>query len=108
MIVYEMRTYTLQVGKMAEAVKLYTEIGYPVLERDGFAQHLVGYWQADTGTINQLVHLWKFASDDERRAFWARLYLNKDFIENFAPKLRALLLSQEVKLLTSAPWGPRP
>jgi hypothetical protein len=54
------------------------------------------------------VHLWKFASDDERRAFWARLYGNKDFIENFAPKLRALLVSQEVKLLISAPWGPRP
>ena len=29
MTVYEMRTYTLQVGKMGEAVKLYQEFGYP-------------------------------------------------------------------------------
>ena len=108
MSVYEMRTYTLQVGKMAEAVKLYTEIGYPILERDGFAKHLVGYWQADTGMINQLVHLWRFENDDARRKFWAGLYGNRDFIETFAPKLRALLVSQEVKLLVSAPWGPRP
>ncbi len=108
MSVYEMRTYTLQVGKMAEAVKLYTEIGYPILERDGFAKNLVGYWQADTGMINQLVHLWRFDNDAARRAFWAGLYGNKDFIETFAPKLRALLVSQEVKLLVSAPWGPRP
>jgi len=33
MTVYEMRTYTLHVGKMGEAVKLYTELGYPALRR---------------------------------------------------------------------------
>ena len=37
MTVYEMRTYTLHVGKMAEAVKLYTEFGYPALHP--FHQH---------------------------------------------------------------------
>ena len=108
MTVYEMRTYSLQVGKMAEAVRLYTEIGYPLLERAGFAQKLVGYFQADTGTLNQLVHLWKFNDDADRRAHWASLYANQEFLETFAPKLRALLLSQEVKLLIAAPWGPRP
>ena len=35
MTVYEMRTYTLHVGKMAEAVKLYTELGYPALQKGG-------------------------------------------------------------------------
>jgi len=64
MTVYEMRTYTLHVGKMTEAVKLYTEHGYPALQKGGQDKKLIGYFQADTGTINQLVHLWKF--DDER------------------------------------------
>jgi hypothetical protein len=31
MAIYEMRTYTLYVGKMGEAVKQYTEFGYPAL-----------------------------------------------------------------------------
>lgn len=31
MALYELRTYTLHVGKMAEAVKLYQEIGFPAL-----------------------------------------------------------------------------
>ena len=35
MTVYEMRTYTLHVGKMGEAVKLYTELGYPALQKGG-------------------------------------------------------------------------
>jgi hypothetical protein len=31
MPLYELRTYTLRVGAMAEAVKLYQEIGFPAL-----------------------------------------------------------------------------
>ena len=108
MALYELRTYTLHVGKMAEAVKLYQELGFPALHKGGHDSNLVGYFQADTGMINQLVHLWKFADDAARRAHWAAVYANKDFIEGFAPKFRQLLASQEVKLLTAAPWGPHP
>ncbi len=108
MKVYELRTYSLHVGKMAEAVKLYSEIGYPVLKQSGLAKKLVGYFQADTGTINQLVHLWKFDDDADRRAHWAALYANKDFIEGFAARFRPLVAQQEVKLLLAAPWGPHP
>ena len=108
MTVYEMRAYTLHVGKMAEAVKLYTELGYPALQKGGQDKKLIGYFQADTGTINQLVHLWKFADDADRRAHWAAVYANKDFVEGFAVKFRPLVASQEVKLLTAAPWGPHP
>ena len=108
MAVYEMRTYTLYVGKMGEAVKLYTELGYPALQKGGYDTKLVGYFQADTGAINQLVHIWKFNDDTERRAHWASLYANKDFIEGFAVKFRPLVMTQEVKLLTPAPWGPHP
>ena len=35
MALYEMRTYTLYVGKMAEAVKLYQELGFPALQKGG-------------------------------------------------------------------------
>ena len=108
MTVYEMRTYTLHVGKMGEAVKLYTELGYPALQKGGQDKKLIGYFQADTGTINQLVHLWKFNDDADRRVHWASVFANKDFVEGFAAKFRPLIATQEVKLLTAAPWGPHP
>ena len=108
MAVYELRTYTLQVGKMAEAVKLYTEFGYPALHNGGFDKKLVGYFQADTGTINQLVHLWKFNDDEDRRAHWKSLFAYSAFIDGFAVKFRPLVQTQEVKLLLAAPWGPHP
>ena len=63
MALYELRTYTLRVGAMAEAVKLYQELGFPALQKGGQDKKLVGYFQADTGTINQLLHLWKFDDD---------------------------------------------
>ena len=63
MALYELRTYTLYVGKMAEAVKLYQELGFPALKKGGHDKHLIGYFQGDTGTINQIIHLWKFEDD---------------------------------------------
>ena len=109
MALYELRTYTLRVGAMAEAVKLYQELGFPALQKGGQDKKLVGYFQADTGTINQqLVHLRKFDDDADRRAHWAAVYVNKDFVEGFAAKFRSLLMTQEVKLLQAAPWGHHP
>jgi hypothetical protein len=108
MALYELRTYTLYVGKMAEATKLYQELGFPALKKGGHDKKLVGYFQADTGTINQLVHLWKFDDDADRRKHWAGVFANKDFVEGFASKFRPLVMTQEVKLLTAAPWGPHP
>ena len=75
MTLYELRTYTLRVGAMAEAVKLYQEFGFPALQKGGHDKNLVGYFQSDTGTINQLVHLWKFEDDAGRRAHWAAVQL---------------------------------
>ena len=49
MALYELRTYTLFVGKMAEAVKLYQGLGFPALKKGGHDKNLVGYFQGDTG-----------------------------------------------------------
>src|SRR6516165_5373635 len=46
--------------------------------------------------------------DADRRAHWAAVYANRDFVEGFASKFRPLLMTQEVKLLQAAPWGPHP
>ena len=107
MALYEMRTYTFQVGKLAEAVALYRDEGWPVLEREGLSANLIGYFTADTGTLHRLVHLWKFDDDADRRAFWARLYGSEAFM-GFAGKIRPNMLSQEVVLLNEAPFGPHP
>ena len=62
------------------------ELGYPALEKGGQAKKLIRYFQADTGMINQRVHLWKFDEDADRRAHWASVFANKDFVEGFADR----------------------
>jgi hypothetical protein len=79
-----------------------------VLQKGGHAQKLLGSFQADTGMMHPLVHLWKFDDDADRRAHGGAVFANLDFMEGFAAHFRPLVLSQEVKLLTAAPWGPHP
>ena len=105
MAIYELMTYHVTVGKMAEVVKLYATEGWPALEKH--PQRLVGYFTGDVGALNQLVHLWKFEDDADRRAFWAGVMADNDFLA-FVAKLRPLLQSQNNQLMMAAPWGPHP
>ena len=107
MSLYEKRTYTVAVGKMPEVIRIYRDEAFPAMQAGGFDKYLVGYFVSDTGTLHQLVHVWKFDDDDDRRAFWKRLFASEAFMAA-AVKVRALLERQEVQLLLPAPWGPHP
>ena len=80
MTLYEKRTYSIQVGKMGEVNRLYTERLWPALEAGGYAKNLVGYFVSDTGMRNQLIHIWRFEDDEARRAFWERLFADEQFM----------------------------
>lgn len=105
MAIFELRTYCVVVGKMAEVTDLYTREGWPAMRK--YQDRLVGYFTGDIGAINELIHLWKFDDDADRRAFWKSVYSDPEFMA-FAVKLRPMLSSQQNKLLMSAPWGPTP
>lgn len=107
MPIYEKRTYDVTVGKMAELISNYESAGWPALEAGGFGRNLVGYFISDTGRLHQLVHLWRFEDDEERRDFWRRLFADGAFMA-FAATIRPLVEAQDVQLLLPAPWGPTP
>jgi len=103
--IYEMRTYDVIVGKMAELTELYKTEGWPALERH--PPRLVGYFTGDVGAMHQLIHIWKFDDDVDRRAFWSGVFGDEQFMA-FARKIRPLLSAQNNKLMLAAPWGPHP
>lgn len=105
-MLYELRTYTLQVGTMATVLDLYTNEGYPAFTAEEKAR-LVGYFTSDVGTLNQIVHLWRFEDDAERRTHWKGVFSNDAFMA-FAKKLRPNIITQSNMLLNEAPWGPNP
>ena len=106
-VLYEKRTYAVKVGEMQEVKRLYSTEGWPALSAGGFDKNLIGYFTSDTGDLHQLIHLWRFESDDERRDFWRRLFENEPFMA-FAKKLRPHVNTQNVQLMLAAPWGPHP
>ena len=106
-VIYEKRTYSVKVGEMQEVKRLYSTEGWPVITSAGFDKRLIGYFTSDTGDLHQLIHLWRFESDEDRRGFWSQVYENKRFMA-FARKLRPLINTQNVQLMLAAPWGPHP
>ena len=101
MAIYELRTYTLFVGKLHEASEIYKEFGTPWIKK--FKNNLVNYYLGDIGALNQIIHIWKFEDDNERRELWKQIFSDEDFIK-FASKFRPLVLSQENKIMSQAPW----
>jgi hypothetical protein len=107
MALYELRTYQLYVGKMADAVKVYQDYGWPAMAKGGFDAKLIGYFTSDTGDLHRIVHLWKYDDDQDRRHHWDAIYADEDF-GVFVSKFRPLVMSQHNQLLQAAPWGPHP
>jgi len=57
--------------------------------------------------MNQIIHIWRFDDDADRRAWWARVFGDDEFMR-FAGQFRPLVLEQQNKLMFNAPWGPQP
>jgi len=106
-VIYEKRTYDVRVGEMQEVKRLYGTEGWSAIRTGGYDKHLIGYFTSDTGDLHQLIHLWRFENDADRREFWAKLFADEKFMA-FAKQIRPLILKQNVQLLVAAPWGPHP
>jgi hypothetical protein len=59
------RTYTLVPLKLGKWLAMYEEFGLPVQQK--YLGNLIGFFQTEIGTINQVVHLWGFEDLNERQ-----------------------------------------
>ena len=100
---YEMRTYTIQIGKMQTYLKHFEETGLPVISR---YTTLVGWWYTEIGELNQVIHIWAYESLDDRIKKRAALYQDLDWLEGFVPKAFPMLEKMESKLLMPADFSP--
>ena len=103
MNIFELRTYTLHVGKLSKAIEVYKDLGWPALQK--YKKNIIRYYIGDVGALNQIIHVWQFEDDNARRELWKIIYNDKDFMK-FATEFRPLVLTQENKLMTAAPWTP--
>lgn len=96
-MIYELRTYSFHQGAMPAYLKLAAEIGRPVRGNAYGLCH--GYWTAEFGTLNQVWHLWSYASLDERTRLRGELAKNTRWTTEYVAAVRPLLARQDIRLL---------
>ena len=102
-MIYEMRTYRLKTGTVPAYVKLVAEEGIAI--QKGHLGNLVGYFSSDIGPLNEIVHIWAYASLDDRAARRAALAADPAW-QGFLPKIQALIEVMENKILLPTPFSP--
>jgi hypothetical protein len=104
-MIFDLRIYTLHPGKAAAWLKLYEEHGHPTQVRH--CGEPVLYATTEVGTLNQVVHIWRYESqaDRERR----RDALMSDPVFKAYLKMSAELgahQQQESRILKSTSFSP--
>lgn len=102
-MIVEERIYTLHVGTLPEYLNLYEQEGMAIQRR--ILGNMLGYFTCEIGTQNQVVHLWGYESFEDRAERRVLLFRDEGWKAYFA-KIRPLIVHQENKLLTPAPFSP--
>jgi len=102
MIVDE-RSYMLVPGKLKEWQALYEKEGLPVQTR--ILGNLLGFFVADVGTLNTIVHLWGYESYAERDR--RRTQMNADpQWQAYLAKAAPFIVRMENRILVPLPFSP--
>jgi hypothetical protein len=96
-MIYELRTYTVKHGTVAEVAKNAGTVGREI-RGDNYGK-LEGYWTTEIGPINQVMHLWSYADYNERIRLRGELAKNSRWINEYTTLIRPNLIRQEVRLL---------
>lgn len=103
-MIVEQRTYTLIAGGVPQYMKFYEEEGFAI--QGPVLGNLVGWYFSEFGALNQIVHMWGYDNYAERERRRAELGRSADW-RKFLTKIRPLILKQENKILSPAPWSPK-
>ena len=100
---YEVRTYRLRNGTVPAYLKVVEEEGIAIQKEH--LGHLVGYFFSEIGPINEIMHIWAYASLDDRERRRASLASDPRW-QAFLPKIRDLIETAENKIMKPAAFSP--
>ncbi len=99
MSVYEVRTYTLRPGTLAEFVERFAK-RLPLREKHS---KLGAFWQSEVGPLNQAIHVYPYDDLGHRTA--VRSALAQDGALQQLPGGRDLIDTQEAEIVIPAPFS---
>jgi hypothetical protein len=102
-MIIDERTYTTHPGKVKAFLEVYERLAKPI--QWPILGEPVGFFVTDIGTLNQVVHLWKYdsmADREQRRAKLAVAANWGDYLDAATP----LLLRMENRILVPTAFSP--
>jgi hypothetical protein len=99
-MIIEMRTYTLKPGSTPTVEERFEK----ALAKRQTLSKLAAFWHTEVGPLNQIIHVWPYESAGERE----RIRAEATKLEGWPPDIHEFVLEQEAKILTPAPFSPRP
>jgi hypothetical protein len=97
-MIYEIRTYRLKVGSLAEVEKRFGE----AYEHRKKYSPLAGFFHTELGPLNEIIHIWPYASHEERAK--VRAAAGKD--ANWPPKIQEFIVAMNSEILIPTPFSP--
>jgi hypothetical protein len=96
MSIYEVRTYTLKPGSVAEAEKRFGE-AIPAREKHS---KLGAFWHTEVGPLNQIIHVWPYENLQHRTEI--RAAAAKEI--GWPPKIQEFIETMESEIFIQAPF----
>lgn len=103
-MIHEEQVYELQVGKAQQLVDAYEQEGVAILER--ILGRLVAFWSVEVGgSMDEVVQIWAYDGDDERRARREALWRDPEWLD-FAARYGHLITRRSTRILRPATFSP--
>ncbi|XP_029861420.1 protein NipSnap homolog 3A isoform X1 [Aquila chrysaetos chrysaetos] len=99
-IFYEIRTYDIKPSKMKDFVEMVNRYFHL---RTAHSE-LVGFWSAELGAMNKVVHIWKYDNFAHRTAVRHALANDKDWQGKFISPALPLIEKQHNEVAYLVPW----
>lgn len=97
-MIYEIRTYRLRVGSLAEVQK---RVGAAYEHRQKYSP-LAAFWHTEIGPLNEIVHVWPYADLAER----ARVRAEAAKDPNWPPTTQEFIMGMQSEILVPFPFVP--
>lgn len=102
-MLYEERTYTLHPGKTGDYLSLFEREGLEIQTR--FLGQLKGYFTTESGTLNQVVHIWAYENFEDRHDRRRQLWADPAWVA-YADQVLPLITKMENRFLLPTKFSP--
>ena len=100
-MIFEIRTYRLKTGAAPAYLRLIGEECIAI--QRNYLGRLFGYFHSDIGPLNEIVHIWAYASLEDRERRREALLRDPDWLA-LLPRIQSHIETMENKIMKPAPF----